>query len=540
MVLGVNLKDNPHCKSYDKEDWLPKPAQERARAWEEAPLLDDLAISAGYRASLFNLGLVGVRYQHLDRYAEEDGAELCADLGLSEEQLAYVCRCLLDEIRRRGALARPMLSYHPQNPSCPDFVGPADWERRIKSPSGYACPVGGQPVSRLDASEVPEGIRLNNAWRNPKAGGRGPSLERKLQHLVNRMGGDELNVDTMEALLQFLSSGPQLLTANKLFGYRKSRELLQVNADTVMLELVSAEDRRECSVCNVRIPWAPEGAPCPACHGTMRPWAAAEVEANRYVQRIRTANLTPLVAGEHTAQVTGEARIELEADFKGPMTRSPINVLACSPTLEMGIDVGGLDAVVMRNVPPRPDNYAQRGGRAGRRSRVGIVLGYARSTPHDGYFFDKPTEMIAGEVPAPRIGLGNRDVVLRHLHAIAFGSAEPGLAGRMAEYINIKGEANKDKIEELIDALRAQFDHAIAMALEAWGEPILGPAELNGKPSFRRRWMSCPSASVTCSTACGSRSSSFTRPSTVGTTWARVIRCDPRSVTEAEAPGDSR
>jgi len=48
--------------------------------------------------------------------------------------------------------------------------------------------------------------------------------------------------------------------------------------------------------------------------------------------------------------------------------------------------------------------------------------GHARSTPHDGYFYEKPAEMIAGEVPAPSIGLGNRDVTLRHLHATVFGA----------------------------------------------------------------------------------------------------------------------
>jgi hypothetical protein len=145
----------------------------------------------------------------------------------------------------------------------------------------------------------------------------------------------------------------------------------------------------------------------------------------------------------------------------------------------MGIDVGGLDAVVMRNVPPRPDNYAQRGGRAGRRSRVGMVLGYARSTPHDQYFYDKPREMIAGEVPAPALSIGNRDVLIRHLFAIVFGAAEPGLAGRMVEYIDPQGEIKEEPVTALIEGLRAQMDHAVTVAQEAWGADVLAIARLN-------------------------------------------------------------
>lgn len=481
VARGLELNDNPHLQGNRARNLqhLPRPLQEKARAWEEAPLLDDLAVSANYRGTLFSLGLVGVRYGRLENYVLDSGGDLAAALGLTTGQLAYLCRCLLDDVRVHSALSRPMLSYHPLSPQCPDAFHGAEWERKMSRPTGYACGEDGRVASSLDKSEVPEGLTLVNFWRRSNRG-RPPRMQAMFRHLVHRMVNAEPDLEDVQLknVLEFLKEA-RLVDAQKLFGFRKARLLLQVNAEGIELELVAAQDRRRCSVCNVRLPWAPLGSPCPVCHGVMEAWASEEVERNRYVERIRTNNLMPLRAGEHTAQVLGSERMDLEERFKSDV--DPLNVLACSPTLEMGIDVGGLDAVLMRNVPPRPDNYAQRGGRAGRRSRVGVVLGYARSTPHDQYFYDKPAEMIAGEVAAPAVGLGNRDVVLRHLTAIAMGSAEPGLAGRMGEYVSLKGEVFAEPVDQLVAAFEQQFEHAAELALEAWGPEVLGPAGLDSK-----------------------------------------------------------
>lgn len=474
--------DNPPASSYDNAKYLPSAVHAKARAWEEAPLLDDLSVSAGYRSTVFNLGLVGVRYDQLEDYVRDDGATLAAKLGISTAQLVHLARCLLDEMRRRGALSREMLAYHPLNPNCPEeFRANADWERRVKSPSGYACTREGRPLAHMDQSEVEDGIRAHNVWRGARGGGRGPSLQRKFTELLKRMAGVDASEELLTEVLDFLCKGPHLLMPTSLHGYRKSTSLLQVNAECVQLALPKPDERFRCTICSMRTAWAVEGAPCPTCHGTLRHWPEAEVFANRFARRILKPDLLPLHGGEHTAQITGDERIVLEDNFKAPPSQSPLNVLACSPTLEMGIDVGGLDAVVMRNIPPRPDNDAQRGGRAGRRSRVGIVIGYARSTPHDGYFYDKPAEMIAGEVPAPAVGLGNRDVVLRHLHAIAFGAADPGLAGKMAEYVSLQGNVHTEAVDALKKALADQASHAATLAREAWGPEILEPAGLAGE-----------------------------------------------------------
>jgi replicative superfamily II helicase len=473
---AVEIGDSPRAP--DDTDWIQEADKIRIRAWEEAPLLDEIAVNAGYRATLFNLGLASITYHSLGDYARAKGQELAENLGIPLDSLEYLCVSILDEIRTRGALSREMLRYHPSHPAYPEHLKQAEWERKIKAPQGYAAGADGNPIAFREAAETPGGIKCHNAWRRPRGGGRSPSLERILRHLVTHFGGPEPDAERMVQILTFLKRGGFLVPV-ELFGARQSVRLLQVNADAIRLESTTEESRRRCNVCGFVRSSVPVKMPCPRCHGQLGPWPDRDVVTNRWVKLITKPEYIPLVAGEHTAQITTADRAVLEEDFKAPGDESPINLLACSPTLEMGIDVGGLDAVVMRNIPPRPDNYAQRGGRAGRRTRVGLVVSYARSTPHDQYFFDKPREMIAGEVPAPAVSLGNRDVIMRHLYAIAFGAAVPGLAGRMLEYVTATGNVNQEAVDQLIAAVSSQIDHSLSVAQEAWGSDVLDRAGLS-------------------------------------------------------------
>ncbi len=94
-----------------------------------------------------------------------------------------------------------------------------------------------------------------------------------------------------------------------------------------------------------------------------------------------------------------------------------MNTLVCTPTLELGVDIGGLDSVLMRNVPPLPSNYWQRAGRAGRRHRMAVNLTYARTAPHDVAYFRDPLRLLGGAVTPPRFNLRNIELIRKHAHA---------------------------------------------------------------------------------------------------------------------------
>ncbi|MEE8586098.1 MAG: DEAD/DEAH box helicase, partial [Acidobacteriota bacterium] len=124
----------------------------------------------------------------------------------------------------------------------------------------------------------------------------------------------------------------------------------------------------------------------------------------------------PLKAREHTAQVPKAEREQIEREFKR-REGGEFNCLVCTPTLELGVDIGKLEIVLMRNVPPTPANYAQRAGRAGRRHRIAVVVTYCGGSHHDRYFFEHPRGMIAGEVRVPAFSMRNEPLIRKHLHS---------------------------------------------------------------------------------------------------------------------------
>ena len=122
-----------------------------------------------------------------------------------------------------------------------------------------------------------------------------------------------------------------------------------------------------------------------------------------------------LRAKEHSAQIPGAERERIENAFKGDNER--INTLVCTPTLEMGVNIGALDAILMRNVPPLPANYWQRAGRAGRQFRMALDITYARSASHDRAYFNEPLKMLEGLIEPPSFNLRNPVMVGKHVHA---------------------------------------------------------------------------------------------------------------------------
>ncbi|CAL9653094.1 hypothetical protein SUDANB176_06688 [Streptomyces sp. enrichment culture] len=99
------------------------------------------------------------------------------------------------------------------------------------------------------------------------------------------------------------------------------------------------------------------------------------------------------------------------------------SALSCSTTFELGVDVGELQAVVLRDMPPSTADCVQRAGRAGRRAdSAALVLTYAQRRPHDLARFAEPRRMIAGEVRPPIVPVDNVRIDRRHAHSIALAA----------------------------------------------------------------------------------------------------------------------
>lgn len=166
-----------------------------------------------------------------------------------------------------------------------------------------------------------------------------------------------------------------------------------------------------------------------------------------------TSDMHGLEAHEHTAQVPGDVRETREHDFR----EGRLPILYCSPTMELGVDISELNAVNMRNVPPTPANYAQRSGRAGRSGQPALVFTYCTiGSPHDQYYFKRPSLMVAGSVTPPRIDLTNQELLRSHVHAIWLAEANLKLGRSLKELLDLSGdEPSLDVLDSVHATLHA-------------------------------------------------------------------------------------
>ena len=151
------------------------------------------------------------------------------------------------------------------------------------------------------------------------------------------------------------------------------------------------------------------------------------LESDSKVQAVRSAllweNHSDLIArnsdwyasGEHSAQQNSKKLKSLEASFKSGRT----NILNCSTTMEMGVDIGGISAVLMNNAPPGPANYLQRAGRAGRRGETAsAALTLCSTSAHGAMLFHNPGWPFSAPIAVPRVSLNSADIVQRHVNAL--------------------------------------------------------------------------------------------------------------------------
>ncbi|MDR0652630.1 MAG: DEAD/DEAH box helicase [Synergistaceae bacterium] len=156
----------------------------------------------------------------------------------------------------------------------------------------------------------------------------------------------------------------------------------------------------------------------PRCNGTLKPITPKELQKdNHFAALYSKDDLTAFYIREHTAQIEKDNARKYQEQFM----RGEINALSCSTTFEMGVDIGSLESIFLRNTPPSPANYVQRAGRAGRDLHsAAFSLTYAKLSSHDITFFGRPTDMISGRIKAPAFEIRNEKIVLRHIYAVAF------------------------------------------------------------------------------------------------------------------------
>ena len=355
-------------------------------------------ISLDRRLSLEGIGLLQFRLVRPQHWRSPSALQQ-SPWDLTEDEAWILLALLLDTLRQQGVTRFPDrvdpkdVSFSPRNKVF--FV------RKEQSESGNAI------LSWLPTRGINRRLDL---------------LERLLTQLMPDASASELRrmaTESLSGLWTHLTE-PGSCWRDHLVSENRGKQGIAYRLSYEFWELVPCQGRAiyRCSRCRAITALCLRGL-CPTlhCDGRLEPCqpVTIEQEENHYRVLYQTMQPYPLVAEEHTAQWTSNEAGKVQERF----IHGEVNALSCSTTFELGVDVGELQVVLMRNVPPTTANYIQRAGRAGRRTdSAAFALTYAQRRSHDLTHYKDPVRIVAGRVHPPRIMLANEKIVRRHMQAV--------------------------------------------------------------------------------------------------------------------------
>ena len=362
-------------------------------------ILREITMAANQRRGLEPWGRLKIEYVGIDSSAPFI-QQWSKKLKLPAEELRQGIETLLDALRRKRLLK--------------------DSQREIFSRFWQE---GDREIQRgyLNLLPGPQGMKLSMGPGDDKARVFQFLSDRNnlVRSIVRKWNIDSDNVPNfIDGLWTYLISPevailvPVTLKSNKDRPLPNCAGVYQI--DSSRLKLIENHGYYQCNRCRRRATRRSPHARCIAwqCDGELK---YLEEEVENYDLQLLNDRYVMLRPEEHTAMVPQAEREKIENRFKGE--GDSVNILVCTPTLELGVDIGALDSVLLRNVPPLPANYWQRAGRAGRRHRMAVTITYCRSTTHDRSYFNEPTRMLAGRVDPPAFNLRNELMITKHVHA---------------------------------------------------------------------------------------------------------------------------
>ena len=318
--------------------------------------------------------------------------------GLKGNDLWNLLRFMMDTLRQKGA------TNFPEN---------------IRATNDFFAPRNHAGFFRTSLSKIERTGHIYGFF--PQEG----ATNKRLSMMLKLIDNEKLSSEEKNSLARKnLEDVYQLIILLKKKGYivettDSSRgTVYQLNHAKWNFRYVKPQDTLcRCNKCGKVFGYSIRGL-CPEmkCDGSLEEVKAEEVQNEPYYKNLFSeSKLIPMVAREHTAQLSSKTAGEYQKDFE----EGKINVLSCSTTFEMGVDVGELEATFQRNVPPETANYIQRAGRAGRRtSSAAFSVTFSRRTSHDMTFYHDPAQIIAGKINPPILETDNEKIAERHLNSI--------------------------------------------------------------------------------------------------------------------------